>query len=209
MSAKARSRTPSRRTFDLVAKSQDPSPALFIDGRQRSQDFAKCRILQYRAVLRRNEREAHHVTVGVRKAGESQRDDGEMRRTGRASVSGMPADDFGNFVPKADPLIPAEQRIPQRLRDDRAGANVRHVARDMFEDEPAITENVASFGTPTLAQAQRLRREVVCVLQSKPRRNSSKRPGINAPPRQLAVAQPDALSSIKKRQRVRLAEWPT
>ena len=127
-------------------QSQDPPPALLIDGRQRSQDFAKRHILQYRTVPRRSERETHYVTVCMGKAGEGQRDDGEVRQATRRSIGRVAADDFGNLALKSEPSISAQQRIPQRFGDESAGANVRHLARDMFEDQPAITEDVVSFG---------------------------------------------------------------
>ena len=130
------------------------------------------------------------MTVGIRKAGESQRDEGEMRRASRASVRRMPTDDFGNFIPKSDPLIPAEQRIPQCPRDDGAGANVRHVACDMFEDKPAVTENVVSFGL------RLWRRRHACAGKWSPSCVEAsaqflKASRVDAPPRRLAVARPE------------------
>ena len=115
------------------------------------QDFAKRLILQYFAVFRWNEREAHHVTVGIREAGESQRDEGEMRGASWRPSAAWPLTTSGISF-KSYPLIPAEQRIPQCLGDEGAGANVRHVARDMFEDQPA-SPKICLFGVSVASGA--------------------------------------------------------
>src|SRR5690554_5335620 len=56
----------------------------------------------------------------------------------------MAAERLGNSVAEPDPLEAAEQRVSYGLRHDRAGTHVRHVAIDVFENEPPVTEDVCA-----------------------------------------------------------------
>jgi hypothetical protein len=57
----------------------------------------------------------------------------------------MATNDLWDFSTEANPLIATEERIPDRLRNENARAKVRHVAADVFEDQPAFVEGIGSL----------------------------------------------------------------
>jgi hypothetical protein len=57
-----------------------------------------------------------------------------MRLAGRLPISRVSTDHLRDVVLQADLPVAAEHGVADRLADNRAGAEVRHVARHMFEE---------------------------------------------------------------------------
>ena len=119
-------------------------------------------IVEQCAVAGWDQREAKHAAVSEGWLEEGEWHDRHMRLPERRTIRRVPGDDLRNRRPANRPVVTGHHSIAQRLADEGCRAQIRHLAADVFQDQPAAREDASR----RLVNLRRCRRQIFALVRS-------------------------------------------